>query len=123
LSILAERVKIPPWGLKGGLAGSSGEYSLYRDSGEEISLPSKCTVQILRGDRLVIKTPGGGGYGNPLDRDPLLVLADVENGLVSQENARENYGVVIDSTIMGVLANETEELRESMRRISFSQSL
>ena len=123
LSILAERVKIPPWGLKGGLSGSCGEYTLIKCNGETVILPSKCTVNIEHGDRLIIKTPGGGGYGSPLERDPERVLTDVLNGLVSLDSARSNYGVVIDPSRMLVLQDETEDLRNSMNCISSSQSL
>ena len=59
--------------------------------------------------------PGGGGYGNPLERDPNLVLEDVVNGIVSLEKARTEYGVVIDPKTMKVNFEETEKLRKSLR--------
>lgn len=92
LSIMAERNKIKPWGLAGGHGGATGEFILIRADGSETKLPSKCTINIMRGDTLVIHTPGGGGYGDPKERDPELVKEDVLNGLVSPETAREFYG-------------------------------
>jgi len=118
LSILAERVKIPPWGLRGGGPGALGEYILTCASGEVRRLPSKCTVPLERGDTLIIRTPGGGGYGDPLERIPGLVLEDVLNGLVSPEAAERDYGVVVDRERMRVLADDTEELRSSRRGVN-----
>ena len=95
LSVLAERTKIPPWGLKGGKPGGLGEYKIIKRGGEVVVLPSKCTVRIEEGDTLVVHTPGGGGYGDPKKRDPKLILRDVLNGLVSAESAERDYGVKI----------------------------
>ena len=58
-------------------------------------------------------SPCGGGYGNPLERDPRRVLDDVLDGLVSERNAREQYGVVLfDGTVD---SGATEELRRENR--------
>jgi len=92
LSIMAERNKIKPWGLAGGHGGAVGEYILVRSDGSETKLPSKCTLSISRGDTLIIRTPGGGGYGDPQDRASDAVKEDVLNGLVTLEAARESYG-------------------------------
>jgi N-methylhydantoinase B len=91
LSIMAERNKIQPWGLAGGLGGATGEYILVKSDGTEIRLPSKCTVSVARGDTLIIKTPGGGGYGNPRDRSSEMIKEDILNDLISIETAREIY--------------------------------
>ena len=96
LSVMAERHKIRPWGLMGGHPGSPGAYTLIRANGEAVRLPSKCTVEMYRGDTLVILTPGGGGYGNPSERAPELVLRDVANGLVSPKEAKRIYGIQVD---------------------------
>jgi N-methylhydantoinase B len=55
--------------------------------------------------------PGGGGLGDPLERDPALVLADVEEGIVSIEAAREVYGVVLNADRTGIDRAATEGLR------------
>jgi N-methylhydantoinase B len=64
---------------------------------------------MIRGDILVMETHGGGGYGDPLTRDPELVKEDVLNGYVSLEMARESYGVVFSNDDVDVA--KTEELR------------
>ncbi len=115
LSILAERTKIPPWGLKGGLPGALGEYTLVRCDGSAERLPSKCTIPLARGDRLVIRTPGGGGYGDPFERPAESVLRDVSDGLVSVEAAERDYGVVIDAESMQISREETARLRERVQ--------
>ena len=58
---------------------------------------------------------GGGGYGNPLDRDPALVRQDVVDGLVSINAARRDYGVVLDPQTLSINANATAALRTEMR--------
>jgi N-methylhydantoinase B len=96
LGVMGERHKIRPWGLMGGQPGAPGAYTLIRANGETVKLLSKCTVEIYRGDTLVILTPGGGGYGDLAERAPELVLRDVANGLVSREEAERSYGVKVD---------------------------
>ena len=115
LSILAERVKIPPWGLRGGGSGALGEYVLERADGGTERLPSKCTIPLRRGDTLHIRTPGGGGYGDPYARRPELLLRDVRNGLVSVESAKGDYGVIIDAGRLEVLVSETAEYRSTRK--------
>ncbi len=116
-SILAERTKIQPWGLRGGWPDALGEYLLRRRDGSITKLPSKCTVSLEKGDTLIIRTPGGGGYGGPLERRPDLVLRDVLNGLISPEVAESDYGVVIDIQRMQVDVDATERLRRSKRAV------
>jgi N-methylhydantoinase B len=59
---------------------------------------------------------GGGGYGDPLERDPEIVEKDVIEGYVSLERAREDYGVVINPKTMKVDRAATEKLRKSVKR-------
>ena len=116
LSILAERNKIQPWGLFGGKSGALGEYLIQKPDGKVVKLRSKCTVKMTQGDILIIMTPGGGGYGDPYERDPSLVLQDVANGLVSPDSASRDYGIVVDEEHMTVDLKVTEELRKRRRR-------
>ncbi|MGQ9679240.1 MAG: hydantoinase B/oxoprolinase family protein [Candidatus Bathyarchaeia archaeon] len=118
LSILAERNKMKPWGLNGGSPGAAGEYMLRHADGSLVKLPSKCTLKIHKGESLIIHTPGGGGYGDPLKRKPEYVLRDVKNGLVTIESAARAYGVVIDPLTMELNLEETWRLRTSMRSYS-----
>jgi N-methylhydantoinase B len=111
LSVLAERTKIPPWGLYGGKNGAKGEYYIIKPNGKRIKLKSKCTVEMEKGDTFVVRTPGGGGYGNPLEREPKLVLRDALNGLVLLEAAKKDYGVTIDPVTMKIDWKSTRVLR------------
>jgi N-methylhydantoinase B len=65
LSLMGERRRTPPWGLAGGEQGATGEDWLHRRDGEVERLPGKATVEVMPGDRLVVLTPGGGGWGTP----------------------------------------------------------
>jgi 5-oxoprolinase (ATP-hydrolysing) len=68
LSILSERRASAPYGMNGGRSGMKGQNLWIRaKDGLSISLGGKNTVMVEAGDRIVVKTPGGGGYGNPLD--------------------------------------------------------
>jgi N-methylhydantoinase B len=115
LSILAERTEIPPWGLLNGKPGAKGEYFIIKHDGERVRLSSKCTVKIEKGDIFLVRTPGGGGYGDPLERSPELVRSDVLNGLVSLEAAAEQYGVAIDPDTMEIDWRTTSQLRSTKR--------
>ncbi len=92
-TVLGERVKHPPWGLAGGLPGAPARYYVVRAGGSTKVLRSKETVELRRGDVVVIETAGGGGYGDPREREVGRVVEDVLNGLVSVEQAVRQYGV------------------------------
>ncbi len=93
ISGMIDRTKFEAQGLLGGKAGAIGEFKL---NGEQA--PSK-TVMWMDKDAVVsLNPPGGGGYGNCLERDPQLVLQDVVDGYVTIEAAREIYGVVVTYT-------------------------
>ena len=82
------------------------------EAGKRLSLPSKVPYQkAARGDRLLAYGPSGGGYGNPLRRDPAAVLDNVLDGLISPEIAREHYGVVVANGAVDVSA--TEKVRQA----------
>ncbi len=73
-------------------------------------------VQLHRGDRVMIVSPGGGGYGPPLERDPALVLEDVREGLYPADVAREVYGVVLDGMEGGLMIDVEQTQQERGRR-------
>ena len=86
------------------------------DLGGNSRLLPYCEFDLKNRDVLYITTINGGGYGDPLERDPELVLTDVENGLVSRESARDCYGVMIaDEEVEKVELAETERLRALLR--------
>ena len=92
INSMFDRVIHPPRGRNGGGAGTTGRIYLKSGAAE---FRGKGRQTIPRGDCLVLEMPGGGGLGDPLDRDPERVAADVRNGLVSAERARADHGVVI----------------------------
>jgi len=95
-TVLADRDKQGPHGLRGGLPGKVAEYILNPDSGRGTALRAKGTVELQPGDVVSFRTCGGGGYGHPFSREPARVLRDVREGKVGLERARRVYGVVID---------------------------
>ena len=105
VSALADRALKAPWGVHGGGEGSRTIIELQRPGQDGFSTfqeqyglvsPSKFTnVRLRPGDRVRLVSPSGGGYGDPLERDPALVAADVLEGFVSIESADSTYGVVL----------------------------
>ena len=97
VSIHDDRASIQPWGINGGSPGKSSTKKLVRMNGEIELLPSKIdNIEVQVGDQLYFNTAGSGGWGDPLERDALLVATEVKRGLVSKEKAMNEYGVVID---------------------------
>lgn len=95
ISIHDDRWFTYPWGVNGGLPGGRSRKLLERADGSTRTLPSKCDhVQVRAGDLLHYITWGGGGWGDPYDRDPELVALEVRRGLVTAEGARR-YGVAL----------------------------
>lgn len=74
-----------------------------------------CNFELAHGDVLYMRVASGGGYGDPLERDPQLVQKDVVNGLVSRDAARGIYGVVLDKSTGSVDFAATHELRTALR--------
>jgi N-methylhydantoinase B len=109
-----DRALISPWGIGGGRAGGRSSKTLIRADGELEELPSKIdAVHVEAGDRLVFRTAGAGGWGDPLERPPEHVLLDVERALVSEEAARRDYGVVLAGGAID--RDATEGLRATLR--------
>lgn len=89
------RSKFPAWGAAGG-EGGSPNYFVVERAGEPPRRLSKATVlRLSGGDLIQMHTGRGGGFGDPLDRDPERVAADVRDGFVSAGRAQEVYGVVL----------------------------
>lgn len=103
-----------PWGVRGGEPGMRSTKRIVRADGSEQWLPAKCEdIEVKAGDLLYFNTWGGGGWGDPYDRDPQLVATDVARKLVSAEGAKR-YGVVINSD-GSVNEAETTALRDKLR--------
>jgi N-methylhydantoinase B len=93
-----ERTKFDPWGVHGGLPGARMRPAVINEGTErEKSIRKINFLRLGPGDTVQITTSGGGGYGDPLDRNPDDVRLDVELGYVSQDVARSIHGVVLTS--------------------------
>jgi N-methylhydantoinase B len=100
LAIRIDSVKIPPWGIAGGMSGGSGRAVINAGTAQErVIEPLSDGTRVKRGDILRIETGGGGGYGHPFDRPAEAVMEDVRGGFVSTEAARRHYGVVLDGSV------------------------
>lgn len=114
VSIHDDRWLTYPWGVNGGEPGRRSRKELVRGDGSRQILPSKCDrVKVKAGDLLLFDTWGAGGWGDPLQREPAKVLADVRKGLVSVEGARR-YGVVVAGDAVDEGATRT--LRATLER-------
>lgn len=117
ISLQDDRHASRPWGLLGGRPGKPSERWLERADGSREALPAKVDgLRVRNGDRLVFRTAGGGGWGDPLDRDPRQVRADLVRGLIGAEAARERYGVVLHGAGYELDSQATDDLRDGMRR-------
>lgn len=106
VAIQAGRYKYPPEGLFGGKPGARARFLVNGEPGD----PSGLTF-CKPGDVIAFHSAGGGGYGNPFERDPEMVRRDVIYGYVSVERAKEDYGVVIDPETYEIDYQATERLR------------
>jgi N-methylhydantoinase B len=117
ISIHDDRHDTQPWGILGGRPAACSEKWLARKDGSREPLPSKIdSVRVKSGDRVIFRTAGGGGWGDPLERDPMRTRNDVARKLMSTAKAREDYGVVLTGPGLEVDRRATDELRDSMRR-------
>ena len=103
-----DRTRFPARGLHGGDTGALGEVQL--DNGTPLAPKGKHTIPADR--TLILRLPGGGGYGAPWARPPEQVLQDVRNGFVSRAQAEAVYGMVIDEHTWTVDTDATARQRE-----------
>lgn len=111
LARYGDRQRFAPFGLFGGKEGSKGKFILNPDTPEERQLKSKGLDVLNDGDVVSLRLPGAGGYGDPLERDPELLLQDVRDGKVTLESARDDYRVVIDPDTWQIDEEATKKLR------------
>ena len=109
------RLNFQPWGVKGGKPGGKQKVTLNpRTSKEKVFKENIDWLRLDPGDVIRFEIPGGGGYGNPLERDVEKVLYDVKQGFVSSQAAEKDYGVIIKD---GEVDYEgTTKLREEMMK-------
>ena len=113
LHIRSDRTRFPAYGLAGGRPGRLCQTILNPGPGERL-LPAKTLLTIRRGEVFRHELAGAGGWGDPLDRDPRAVLADVRNEKLSAERARDDYGVVLTADGASVDADATARLRAAL---------
>lgn len=112
-----DRMKHAPYGLFGGHSSSTTKITLT-ENGQSRAMPSKFMITLNSGDVLQLHWPGGGGYGQPLEREVDRVLTDVIAELITVERAKEVYGVIVDAQLRKVNEKATLELREKMKSTS-----
>lgn len=100
-----------PVGLMGGQGGITQHISIARNGGEPQDIETNSFYTLQEGDVVEVLSSGGGGFGDPHRRDPILVQRDVREGVVSLEAARDVYGVAIDQSTGELLQAETDQLR------------
>ncbi len=114
ISIHDDRWFVPPWGVNGGEPGKRARKILEKADGTSTIIGNKVEdVHVEVGDQLHFITWGGGGWGDPLERDPALVGLEIVQGLVTPEGAKD-YGVVADAKGVVDMA-ATDTLRGEMR--------
>jgi N-methylhydantoinase B len=115
VTVLGDRVDHPPPGVAGGGQGAPNFVRLNTTEGDWApELRSKLQAQPMRsGDSIRAASPGGGGFGDPLDRDPAEIERDLRLGYVGRATAERVYGAVVDGVRLDVPA--TEERRKGLR--------
>ncbi|MCZ6874995.1 MAG: hydantoinase B/oxoprolinase family protein [bacterium] len=112
-----ENVIYPAWGVSGGHSGRPGRLLVNPDTPAERQLkPLSDNNRLQKGDLLRIVTPGGGGWGDPLQRAPARVRDDVLDGFVSVASALCDYGVVLDPQTYDMDQIETQKRRRQTHR-------
>jgi N-methylhydantoinase B len=109
------RFKFPPWGMDGGGDGSVNAIEIILEGETEpvLRFGKVARYRLRRGDVARLITAVGGGYGNPIERDPNLVRQDVRHEVLSIAQAEDIYGVVIDAANLAVDEKATRVLRDS----------
>jgi N-methylhydantoinase B len=116
VSLRGERYFTAPWGLAGGQAAAPAQAWVERLDGRIEEIPSKRVLTLHQGERLHVETPGGGGYGDPLERDPEAVRQDVHDRRITLGMAREHYGVVLEEATLTVDEAATQRVRTTARQ-------
>ncbi|MEI6039210.1 MAG: hydantoinase B/oxoprolinase family protein [Actinomycetes bacterium] len=120
----SDRRDFPPYGLHGGNNGSPSANILNFGEATQELLPTKPSIEVVAGTKHRHVTASGGGYGNPLERDPNLVLIDYREEKVSAAGALRDYGVVIkdgevdqqETQVVRATRNKTDEQKGKVSR-------
>ena len=117
LSFLMDHGRFGPPGLFGGKDGATNEVVVERQGAVYRSphWSKDEDIRVAGGDSVHVRTPGGGGYGDPLTRDSELVRRDVARGYFTVEDAERDYSVVLGGESLVVDVSATERLRRERR--------
>jgi N-methylhydantoinase B len=118
-SFVMDHGRYGPQGAKGGDNGNVNEVKVEIDKKiyVPIHLSKEQDIQLKQGDTVHVKTPGGGGYGDPFTRKPFLVLKDVKEQKYTIDNASKLFGVYIDKKSLKIDDLKTKSLRASKKSI------
>jgi N-methylhydantoinase B len=108
------RSKCPPWGIAGGTPGSPGGNLLKRAGEKKFEWITGANIPVPLNSVGIVRTGGGGGWGDPLERPAALVAEDAAEGLISCKAARDLYGVVLRGN-MSLDQTATRRLRDRLR--------
>jgi N-methylhydantoinase B len=109
------RIDCPPWGLWGGKPAGTADYMLKLPGEREFTSMDESQHLVPIDSEVIVRTGGGGGWGDPLDRDPEMVRADVLEDFVSAEKALSEYAVVLDPKTHAVDVAATHRLRATTK--------
>ncbi|MBW1799304.1 MAG: hydantoinase B/oxoprolinase family protein [Deltaproteobacteria bacterium] len=110
-----DRCVIPPYGIFGGMPGLHGENKIIHSDGRETPFDRAGGEVARDGEVLYFRAPGGGGYGDPLDRDPDHLQHDIDNEYVSLKSAERDYGAVVDRESRKIDRKATEVRRKQLK--------
>src|SRR5262249_42216271 len=110
----ARRLDCPPWGLWNGAPGEAGGYLLRLPEQNDFTPMVGAHIPVPLHAEAIVRTGGGGGWGDPLERAPALVQADVAEERVAVGVARDQYGVVLGEGLKGD-ESATRKLRDKLR--------
>ena len=118
-SFVMDHGRYGPQGVQGGLDGNVNvvEVELNKNIYIPVHLSKEQDIQLQKGDTVHVKTPGGGGYGSPFDRDELLVLKDVKEQKYTVDDVSKSFGVFIDKKTLKIDNLKTKTLRENKKII------
>jgi N-methylhydantoinase B len=118
IGLRMDNIRWPAWGVKGGMGGGAGRILVNPGtSGERELRPMSEGNKLKKGDLVRIMTPGGGGWGSPLERAAEQVRDDVLDGFISAESAARDYGVVLTPDLIDVDAAATDARRKELARM------
>jgi N-methylhydantoinase B len=118
IGLRMDNIRWPAWGVKGGMGGGAGRILVNPGtSGERELRPMSEGNKLKKGDLVRIMTPGGGGWGSPLERAAEQVRDDVLDGFISAGSAARDYGVVLTADLIDVDAAATDARRKELARM------